>query len=522
MLQRVDTCMPAIPADIDTALAQPAWRDDVLWPVSLAETNAICVRQVLDALVWTRALSDPLTRDATMLALPVVLAYGRAIVLGALAVGRAEHDGSAIAGRVAELDYLQTGEGPLPVRAEPILPPAKFGLSYARRVARARSWTPMTRMPRALLWPKAVAISHNPLLRDVAQCETSGVGFHHAETILDAARRKAATAPDVDDTARALAGVIVRAAPVDQPYRERALQLVEAVAQAHLAKAARDMAALRQVRLPDEIWTGSGGLYAPRAIGLEVLRRGGRVRRFDHGTPREFVATAEMTDLLELSVSSEFTLPTESAAAICRLEMGDRACTVAINGAHGDPVFRRVPATRAGKPAGSKLRVVYAPTQLLGFRQLVPALPPDPVYLDWQMRVAEFLNTLPVDFVCQAHPEGLFGGKAHPLEALVPTQRGNFHAQLLEADVFVFDYPTTTALWEACCTDARIVYLDMGAGRMTPEIVRLFARRATILQVSHSDHLRMSFDEAALREAVLADTGRADPSAFRVLLAGNA
>jgi hypothetical protein len=159
---------------------------------------------------------------------------------------------------------------------------------------------------------------------------------------------------------------------------------------------------------------------------------------------------------------------------------------------------------------------------MLGFRQLVPALPPDPVHLDWQMRVAEFLHALPVDFVCQAHPEGLFGGRPHPLEAIVPTRRGNFQAQLREADVFVFDYPTTTALWEACCTDARIVYLDMGAGRMTPEVARHFARRATVVPVMHGDDHRMTFDQAALRDAVLADIGPADPSAFRRLLAGDA
>ena len=167
--------------------------------------------------------------------------------------------------------------------------------------------------------------------------------------------------------------------------------------------------------------------------------------------------------------------------------------------------------------------MVYAPTQLLGFRQLVPALPPDPVHLDWQMRVAEFLNTLPVDFVCQAHPEGLFGATPHPLEAVVPTRRGNFHAQLQDADVFVFDYPTTTALWEACCTDARIVYLDMGAGRMTPEIARLFAQRATILPVTHGE--RSSHDIRSKPHCATPcsrDTGPADPTAFRRLLAGAA
>jgi hypothetical protein len=520
MLQRVDTT--AIPADIETALSQPGWRRNVGWPVGLAEANAICAQQVRDALVWTRSLDDPLLRDAATLALPVVLAYSRAIVLAPLAVGRAERNGSVIAGAAAEIGYLKTGEGALPARADPVLPPARFGLSYARRFARTRSWTPLARLPRALLFPAAIAISHNPLLRDVAAREQRGVGFHHAETILDGARRTAARGPDVADAARDLATLLVNVVTLDEPWRQRAFAMIDAVADTHMRKAARDMAALRMVSLPQHIWTGSGGLYAPRAIGIEVLRRGGRVRRFDHGTPREFVATAEMTSLLELSVSSEFVLPTEGAAAICRAAMGLQAGPVTISGAGGDPVFRRVPAQRPRKPAGAKLRVVYAPTQLLGFRQLVPALPPDPVHLDWQMRVAEFLNTLPVDFVCQAHPEGLFGGRQHPLEEVAPTRRGNFAAQLQEADVFVFDYPTTTALWEACCTDARIVYLDMGAGKMTPEIARLFAQRATVLPVMHGDDHRMSFDEAALRDAVLADSGPADPTAFRRLLAGAA
>ena len=86
--------------------------------------------------------------------------------------------------------------------------------------------------------------------------------------------------------------------------------------------------------------------------------------------------------------------------------------------------------------------------------------------------------------------------------------------------MFVFDYPTTTALWEACCTDARSVYLDMGAGRMTEEVARLFAQRATVLPVEHGEFHHMTFDGDALRDAVLADAGPADPLPFRRLLAG--
>ncbi len=309
-----------------------------------------------------------------------------------------------------------------------------------------------------------------------------------------------------------------------EPYRQRASSLVKQTAQAHLDKALVDMAALRNVSLPVDIWSGSGGLYAPRAVGLEVLRRGGRVTRFDHGTPREFVVTPEVTALLELCVSSEFVLATAEAAAVCRIQIDvgllDAARPVAISGGNGDPVFAAVPLRRPAKEAGERLRVVYCPTQLLGFRQLLPAQPPDTIYLDWQMRVAEALRELDVDLVCQAHPEGLLKDRPHPLADVATTLRGNFDAQLGSADVFVFDTPTTTALWQAACTNARIVYLDIGSGAMTPSISAVFAKRARVINITYDEANRPVLDRARLRDAVLADDGPADPMPLRRLLAG--
>jgi len=490
----------------------------------LEEASRVGGAQMRSALQFARACDDALLRDALLLALPVILGYARAIVLAALAAQRANNAGARLAGAASEFSYLQDGEGRPPARTQAILPPVPVRLPLLRRLARMRSWTGPLRLPRALLKPDAVAVSHNELLCAVAAQEKRAIGFQHAETLLAAARRRADTPPRAGERTAALAQALAGDDVLDEPYRRRALDLVEATARPHLDKALADMADLRRIALPHEIWSGSGGLYAPRAVGIEVLRRGGRVTRFDHGTPREFVATAEVTALLELAVSSEFVLASEQAAAICRdqIDRGllDPARPVAIRGAQGDPVFARVPARRAARPPGQKPRVVYAPTQLLGFRQLLPALPPDTVHLDWQMRVAEALRALDVDFVCQAHPEGLFKDRPHPLAQVTPTVRGNFDAQLRAADVFVFDTPTTTALWQAACTDARIVYLDIGAGRMTPPVAKHFAKRASVIAVAHDADNRPVLDTGALRAAVLDTKAAADPSAFRRLLAG--
>src|SRR5450432_2836647 len=268
------TTVRHIPADLDVALASPDWRRDVTWPVSLAEANRVGRDQMRAALRWTNKHDDALLRDSALLALPLILSYARAIVLAALAVSRAAHSGARLVGRAPELIYLQGGEGPLPARTEPTLPPEPFRFPLLRRLARIRTWSGLTRLPRALLAPDAVAVSHNKLLRAIAAKSAQALGLSHAELILDVARRRSHINPVVADSAAKLASVILGAAPeIDEPFRERAFALVVAMARPNLKKAALDMAALRSARLPDEIWTGSGGLYAPRALGLEVLRR---------------------------------------------------------------------------------------------------------------------------------------------------------------------------------------------------------------------------------------------------------
>jgi hypothetical protein len=326
------------------------------------------------------------------------------------------------------------------------------------------------------------------------------------------------------DYASALARTILGDAINKDPYRSRAEELLERTAAPHLDRAASDIAALRCARLPDVIWSGSGGLYAPRAVGIEVLYRGGRVVRYDHGKPKGFVEGREIDALTEFAVSTEFVTATEGAATLAR-QYSDESLLPwmthpQIQGADGDPAFARLPPVRNTRPTSGRLRVVYAPTQLLGFRELLPVQQPDVVYLNWQMQVAEALSNMPVELICQPHPEGLFKGRPHPLASVAETVRANFDAQLKTADVFIFDYPSTTAMWEAACTDARIVFLNNGAGELTPAVAKLFRKRAQVIEVRHDEGNRPLLDEARLGDAVLGASGPLDPTPLRRLLVG--
>jgi hypothetical protein len=186
----------------------------------------------------------------------------------------------------------------------------------------------------------------------------------------------------------------------------------------------------------------------------------------------------------------------------------------------GDPVFAQIPSDRRARPRSQRLRVVYAPPQFLGFRQLIPAHLPDPLQLDWQMRVAEALGRMPVDLVCKPHPEGLLKDRPHPLETIAATTRGNFDAELKLADVFVFDSPSTTTLWQAVCTDARIVFLDIGSGELTPSVAKLFRQRVRVINVDYDACNRPILEFEKLRAAILEDTTPVDNAPLRRLLAG--
>lgn len=515
-----------VPADIAAASRLRDWRDQVWWPIPIAEANAVASAQARRGLAWVAECESGLMRDAALLALPVVLAYGRAILMSALAVDRATKEGIHLVADAAEFEFLRSGTGDVPDRSGLILSSDKIRHELARRIARVRSWSGLQRTVRAFLSPDALAVSHNALLRKAAASAPTAIGFKHADSILTAARRSSGYVQNLDIAGMAdrLSAVLIESDALDEPYLGRARQLSRHMAFAHLARAAQDIGALRSVPLPDQVWSGSGGPHAPRAIGLEVLHRGGEVVRYDHGKPKAFVHGSEVDAVVEFSSSSKFVVATAGAAdlAVRHSDLG-LACwrpSPTISGMEGDPTFASVPVRRIKQ--ASRPLVVYAPTQLLGFRQLLPVQQHDTVYLKWQMEIVEMLRDLPIDFICQPHPEGLFGGKPHPLDGLADVRRGGFEKQLQHADVFVFDYPSTTTMWQAACTDAKVVYLDMGSGVMTPEIAELFAKRAVVLPVAFDAGNRPLIDRATLRDAVLTESGPADPSAFRRLLAGDA
>lgn len=520
------------PASYASAVADPSWRGRLAWPLSQVEAYAIG-RTRLTAIA--RAVARMPGGDARDLA---IAAAGRAfvstlpIVEQAHAVAKEAQAGVRLEGS-GMADFLR-GDGPAP-DASGFSAFKAFGsptLPFLRALARMRSWTPLHRMPAAMLAPAAVAITHNELLREVASEDSQALGFRHAEAMYaEVPRVDRLPAPAASEAVEVLAHAMAPQPGLDPMIAGR----LELLVRGQLAKlidiASLDIAAMRRVRsLPPNIWAGSGGYWPGRVIAIEAMRRGSRVRRFDHGHNRALHDIAEFPAMIDLLVADELVMPTMrmadrfGAAALRPFLPEGRMVAVTGRRRNRDlETFARAmaDADRAGRRAGT---VLYAPHILRGQRQIVPASLPDAVYLDWQMALVAALVAADIPLMLRPHPQGIFAGRPHPLADIHPTRPESFEALSAGADVFLFDSPYSRVFCKALVTDRPIVYLDFGTPYFAADIDALLRRRCATVRVVMDGRNRPVLARGEVIDAVRAARAP-DPDAvgkLRLLLVGEA
>lgn len=523
---RATTAPRAVPFDMAAIAAMPRWREDLAWPLAMAPLQAAVASRQRALLEAIGALPHEDNRRTALLAAGRCVSSASALLEAALLV-QAEHaTGLRIAGGPPELDWLR-GDSDVPPSTPQRLgqPGGASNAMFLRRLARTASWTPWWRLPAATLAPDITAVTHNAMLREAAAQSEYRVVFLHGDSLLEAWTKDAPAADVPDSLAETLTSALCAEPGLTGPMRARLAALVRPKIDQYVAQAARDMAALgRAPALPKRLWSGSGGNYPARALGLEVMRRGGEVVRFDHGGSTGMIDTPDPLTLRETSVSTRFVVPTEAIAALCRAQ--DAAQPVPglplpeIAHGAGEPHLRGA-AGLAARPGSPRPKVVYATGALYGFRQLIPPVLRDPVYLDWQLRMAEMLASLPVEMLLKPHPEGIFRGRRHPLADAGPTTSERFETVMADSDVFIFDFALSTAFWTALCSDRPIVFVDLGLAPFSPVIRTALQQRCHVVTARWDSDNMPRIARDALGQAIdEAARMRPDPGPFRRLLAG--
>ncbi len=507
----------------------PDWRDNYGWPTPYAEIR----RQQQDLLSRymsiLAALTDETERAVAILAGHSFLANITPALSAALAVqDEARFDGELV-GEAPEFGFLRAKSWSDPPRllgaahSKPISSPRA---QWLRRVLRTASWTNYRDLPTTLLAPRSIAISHNKLLQRNAR-NRGRIGFRHADSILgEARRRNAKPAVDCEALASRISELTADVLELDADLRIGLACLASNELAPLLRLAARDLQGLRESRtLPNDIWAGTGGYWPSRAVGLEVLRRGGEVTRFSHNGCEVLVSDRrEIFPLIEMCASSKFVFGTEQVARLAR-ETGVTEPVASyrpIEFLHGDglPPFDTIELKpSAGRQAGPP-KVLFAPSVLVGQRGIFPPLLPDVLSLDWQLRLAELLQNLPIELLCKPHPEGILKGQPQPVAAIARVSMVPFEELLDWPDVFIFDRAESTTFWEAVCTRKRVILLDCGQTEFIPQIEPLIRDRCTILPVAYDVRNRPVVASEALSDAIFTDPGPVDPTPIHDLLAG--
>jgi len=523
--------MALVPFDLESAVASAAWRSDFRWPVaylSLRETQLATLSSILGLIA---NISDPAARRLALLVQGPLGSLIRTIGELALLAEGAARENVKFSGGTPEFQYLC---GALPLaELKPAVPARKkdqnINLAWARQLARAANWakSPL-RLARAMIAPDHVAISHNALMRDVAAKSWAAIAFHHAEHILLNGRRLASpqnNKEQVRDVVGRYETLLARIYKVAPATLERMLAIYRQSAPVIVERAARDLDGLSRLpKLPRSLWAGSAGPYAVRAIAIEVRRRGGTTTGFDHGGSLSMIDDPAQVALRELSVNDRYILPTagcvEAVARTGALAASRPFGETHLVAGHGDPTFR-VPVRGAGNGARRKPRIYYMASIFRGLRQHVPTYLPDPVYLDWQLRLVEGAKGLPIDLISKPHPEGLLKGGRHPLEDAGPVEYRRFEEIRDDADGFLYDLPQSTTFWEAVCTDRPITLIDFGVTRFNATVEPLIQRRCRVIKVRWDVRNLPTIDADELADALLRKQP-ADPSEFRKLLIADA
>lgn len=402
---------------------------------------------------------------------------------------------------------------------------SRMQFSSLRRLARMATWTPLLKLPKSLAQNKILAVSHNSLMVDCLKSQGIFAKYIHGNQLLRNLQSDIKIDDDLVDAAvKDFLAAYTNIPGLSTGRRLSLSAILEPRIKIVMTKAQQALAATKLwENAPEILLSGTGGAFPARALGLEVLRRGGEAWRYDHGGTRPLITEAAGLFMVEAAASSQFITFTPEMAKFADTSSARNIvphCQMV--GGAGDPHFRESLDISAHSKS-LKPRVLYVPGIVIDQRELYPPLPTCSIYLDWQRKVADTLSKMPILPAVKPHPEGLFRGKKYPLEDIIRVESGLFEKAMKEFDLFIFDYPISTTFWVALCSHAPIVLLDLGLAQYRPEISEILRNRCKIISCEWDEQNRPLLNREKLGDVVISALQMKDinPAPFRQLLIGS-
>jgi hypothetical protein len=396
--------------------------------------------------------------------------------------------------------------------------------SFARQIARQHSLAGLGSVFSTLLRHRETDVavtSHNSVMRRAIRVKGVDVRFCRASQIVAPLREKLSGVdestlidPDIVnqyvESLRPITEVHFpsQSKPVEKVLRKLVCRAYQ-IGQQHIAAAG-------DLKIPEsEIWSCMTGRYAGRLIDIEARRRGQKVVRFSHGGAFGTIDAEAALIVSELICADQFVLANDTLASAAR--PGERGAEILQNrdmndvivGAHGDPVFDQVIFSPPKK--SEKTKVLFVMTGFFEGLFQNPPVPASVVALDWRLTLIEKLRSWGVEVVVRPHPEDL-GAFEKTSDQFSAVSVGNsFQDALRDVNILLFDWPYSTAFWEALCSGTPTILINTPSAEFSPKNREKLAHSLRVLPPVFMNDGKISIDWDRLKSAVLEAPWGGDP-----------
>jgi len=368
--------------------------------------------------------------------------------------------------------------------------------------------------------------------RDVVACHTTDVLEEHARSVpvtvkytllgewFTALDEDSAEVYDATPLAPELTSDIVAVlqnafAAIDETLPEILAKYFETCVTrgARLARVHIDRILSKPDKVPRQLWTGSGGYIWVRLLRHAVRRLGGEVTGHEHGTGESIVRYFNTKTFSDLESVDRFVLFNSNQRRWLEDTIDERFLVPRERPETLVPDYRKDLVRYAGRPLrGSRnerqavdapLRIMYVGPIYVGFSPRPNNHNSDILLIDWQARLFAKLRDWGFDVLFKPHPEGEQRPPRGFVEKLgVREINQPFEHVWNQADIFLFDWKSTTAFSTAISTGLPVVLIDFHFQLFAPEMQALVEENCSLVEGWADESNRLQIDWNALHQAV--------------------
>lgn len=269
----------------------------------------------------------------------------------------------------------------------------------------------------------------------------------------------------------------------------------------------------RPDRVPRRLWTGTGAYIWARFLRHAVRRLGGTVTGHEHGTGESVIRYFNTKTFSDLESADEFVTFNSNQRRWLEETIDERFLVPLKRPTIGVPPYRAGLVRYAGRPlSGSRdtrrpkdapLRVMYVGPIYGGFSTRISGHNSDVLLIDWQARLFAKLREWNFEVLFKPHPEG----DQRPPPAFVKDLgvkelSGPFEDEWHKADVYLFDWKSTTAFSTAMSTGLPLVLVDFSFEIFAPEMQSLVDSNCGRVEGWADEVNRLHVDWTKLRYAL--------------------